>query len=50
VLLTDIGKEQMDEIRGVSEQLLAERARKDAAGRKDVLRHAAAEPHRRRRR
>src|SRR5436190_2251071 len=36
VLLTDIGKEQMDEIRGVSEQLLAEEARKDAAGRKDV--------------
>jgi signal transduction histidine kinase len=36
VLLTDIGKEQMDEIRGVSEQLLAVETRKDAAGRKDV--------------
>jgi signal transduction histidine kinase len=36
VLLTDIGKEQMDEIRGVSQQLLADEARKDAAGRKDV--------------
>jgi signal transduction histidine kinase len=36
VLLTDIGKEQMDEIRGMSEQLLAEEARKDARGRKEV--------------
>ncbi|HJV60179.1 MAG TPA: CHASE3 domain-containing protein [Albitalea sp.] len=36
VLLTDIGKEQMDEIRGVANQLLAEETRKDAAGRKDV--------------
>src|SRR5438105_6752545 len=36
VLLTDIGKEQMDEIRGISEQLLAEEARKDARGRKEV--------------
>src|SRR5438105_3439597 len=36
VLLTDIGKEQMDEIRGLSEQLLAEEARKDARGRKEV--------------
>ena len=36
VLLTDIGKEQMDDIRRVSEQLLAEEARKDAAGHKEV--------------
>jgi signal transduction histidine kinase len=36
VLLTDIGKEQMDEIRGMTEQLLAEETLKDAAGRKDV--------------
>jgi signal transduction histidine kinase len=36
VLLTDIGKEQMDEIRGVSDQLLAEETRKEAAGRADV--------------
>jgi signal transduction histidine kinase len=36
VLLTDIGKEQMEEIRGVSDQLLAEETRKEAAGRKDV--------------
>lgn len=37
VLLTDIGKEQMDEIRRVSEELLAEEIRKDTAGRKDVF-------------
>lgn len=36
VLLTDIGKEQMDEIRGVSNKLLAEETRKEAAGRRDV--------------
>jgi len=36
VLLTDIGKEQMDEIRGTSEQLLADELRKDAIGRKEV--------------
>ena len=36
VLLTDIGKEQMDEIRGVSDQLLADETRKEAAGREDV--------------
>src|SRR2546422_943206 len=36
VLLTDIGKEQMDDIRRVSDQLLAEEARKDAAGHKEV--------------
>ncbi|HEY0855411.1 MAG TPA: CHASE3 domain-containing protein [Albitalea sp.] len=36
VLLTDIGKEQMDEIRGVSDQLLADETRKEAAGRDDV--------------
>ncbi|HEX6703560.1 MAG TPA: CHASE3 domain-containing protein [Albitalea sp.] len=36
VLLTDIGKEQMQEIRGLTEQLLAAEARKDAAGRRDV--------------
>jgi signal transduction histidine kinase len=36
VLLTDIGKEQMDEIRGVSAQLLAEETRKSDAGRRDV--------------
>lgn len=36
VLLTDIGKEQMDEIRGVSNQLLAEETRKEARGRRDV--------------
>src|SRR4051812_45198805 len=36
VLLTDIGKEQMQEIRSLSEQLLAEEGRKDAAGRNDV--------------
>lgn len=36
VLLTDIGKEQMDEIRGVSEQLLTDETRKEAAGRQDV--------------
>ncbi|CAG1018503.1 partial Signal transduction histidine-protein kinase/phosphatase DegS, partial [Burkholderiaceae bacterium] len=38
VLLTDIGKEQMDEIRGVSDQLLADETRKEAAGRDDVYR------------
>jgi len=37
VLLTDIGKEQMDEIRRVSEQLLAAETRKVAAGRNDVF-------------
>jgi signal transduction histidine kinase len=36
VLLTDIGKEQMREIRGASEQLLAIELRKDAQGRKEV--------------
>jgi signal transduction histidine kinase len=36
VLLTDIGKEQMDEIRGMSDQLLAAETRKESAGRKDV--------------
>jgi signal transduction histidine kinase len=36
VLLTDIGKEQMQEIRGLSERLLAEEGRKEAAGRSDV--------------
>jgi len=36
LLLTDIGKEQMDAIRGASEQLLAEETRKEAAGRKEV--------------
>lgn len=36
VLLTDIGKEQMQEIRSMTEQLLAEEARKDTAGRRDV--------------
>ncbi|TMH27968.1 MAG: histidine kinase [Betaproteobacteria bacterium] len=37
VLLTDIGKEQMDEIRRVSEQLVASETRKVAAGRRDVF-------------
>src|SRR5438105_8022654 len=36
VLLTDIGKEQMQEIRSLAEQLLGEEARKDAAVREDV--------------
>jgi len=36
VLLTDIGKEQMQEIRSLTEQLLAEEARQDASGRRDV--------------
>jgi signal transduction histidine kinase len=36
VLLTDIGKEQMEEIRRVSEELMAEEARKDATARGDV--------------
>ncbi len=36
VLLTDIGKEQMDEIRDVSDQLLAEESRKSSAGRQGV--------------
>jgi signal transduction histidine kinase len=36
-VLTDIGKEQMEEIRGLSDQLLREEMRKDAAGRKDVF-------------
>lgn len=36
VLLSDIGKEQMQEIRKLSEQLLAEEARRDAAGREEV--------------
>ena len=37
VLLTDIGKEQMDEIRSASEQLLAVEARRFAAGRRSVF-------------
>ncbi|HUG26234.1 CHASE3 domain-containing protein [Piscinibacter sp.] len=36
MLLTDIGKEQMEEIRRVSEQLMAAEAREDAAARDDV--------------
>src|SRR5437763_7982422 len=36
VLMTDIGKEQMQEIRSITEQLLADEARRDAAGRADV--------------
>ncbi|MBW8829593.1 MAG: CHASE3 domain-containing protein [Burkholderiales bacterium] len=36
-VLTDIGKEQMEEIRRISEQLLAEEMRKDATGRRDVF-------------
>src|SRR5438105_1557873 len=36
VLLTDIGKEQMQEIRSLSEQLLALETRKDAAVRTDI--------------
>ena len=36
LLGTDIGKEQMDQIRSLSEQLLAEESRKVAAGRQDV--------------
>jgi signal transduction histidine kinase len=36
VLLTDIGKEQMQEIRRMSERLLAEEERREAAGRSDV--------------
>ena len=36
-VLTDIGKEQMEEIRLISEQLLKEEMRKDTAGREDVF-------------
>lgn len=36
LLSTDIGKEQMDQIRALSEQLLAEESRKVDAGRRDV--------------
>ena len=38
VMLSDIGKEQMQEIRTLSEQLLSEEARREAAGREDVRR------------
>jgi signal transduction histidine kinase len=38
VLLSDIGKEQMQDIRKLSEQLLAEEARREAVGREDVRR------------
>lgn len=38
VLLTDIGREQMDEIRAISDRLLEDESRKTAAGRKDVYR------------
>ncbi|RQP25957.1 CHASE3 domain-containing protein [Piscinibacter terrae] len=36
-VLTDIGKEKMDEIRSVLDQLLAAETRKDTAGRRDVF-------------
>jgi signal transduction histidine kinase len=36
LLETDIGKEQMDQIRAISQQLLAEETRKVSIGRKDV--------------
>jgi signal transduction histidine kinase len=36
-VLTDIGKEKMDEIRSLLDQLLAEENRKDTAGRRDVF-------------
>lgn len=36
-VLTDIGKEKMDEIRSLLDQLLAEEARKDSAGRRNVF-------------
>lgn len=36
-VLTDIGKEQMEEIRVISEQLMSEEMRKDKAGREDVF-------------
>ncbi len=36
-VLSDIGKEQMDEIRGISEQLLKEEMRKDKGGRDDIF-------------